>query len=160
MRSWAGWPSRHDQRPMILRVLYTGIWAFAVWLVLTWTATAEQLLFGAGLALLVGIALAPLGDVIAPWRILDPRRALAVGELFLTGLARIVRANLSLARRILSPSRPLESGMVIVPMYLRTEAALGATGLITSLVVDNQVVDDDTRRHEWQYHCVAVPTGH
>jgi multicomponent Na+:H+ antiporter subunit E len=144
---------------MIRRVLYTGIWAYAVWLVLTWTATAEQLIFGAALALLVGLALAPLGDVVAPWRLLDPRRAAALAQLLTTGLVRIVRANLSLARRILAPSRPLQSGMVIVPTGMRTDAALGATGLITSLIVDNQVVDLDRKRHVWQYHAVAVPQG-
>jgi multicomponent Na+:H+ antiporter subunit E len=144
---------------MALRVLYTGVWAFAVWLVLTWTATAEQLIFGAVLSLLVGLALAPLGGVVAPWRLFDPRRAAALAALMATCLTRIVRANISLARRILAPSRPLASGMVIVPTAMRTDAGVGATGLITSLIVDNQIVDLDTRRHELQYHAVAVPEG-
>jgi multicomponent Na+:H+ antiporter subunit E len=42
---------------------------------------------------------------------------------------------------------------------MRSAADLGATGLLTSLIVDNQIVDLDTRRHELQYHCVAVPEG-
>lgn len=144
---------------MTRRVLGTGIWAYAVWLVLTWTATAEQLIFGAVLAVLIGVALAPLGDVVAPWRILDPRRARAVATLLVVCAVRIVRANLSLARRILAPSRPLRSGMVIVPTAMRTDAALGATGLVTSLIVDNQVVDLDTERHVVQYHSISAPEG-
>ncbi len=144
---------------MILRVLYTGVWAYAVWLVITWTATAEQLIFGAVLSLLVGLALAPLGDVAAPWRVLDPRRAVALATLLVTCAVRIVRANVSLAHRILAPSRPLRSGMVVVPTTMRTDAGIGATGLVTSLIVDNQIVDVDTDRHVLQYHAVAVPEG-
>ena len=144
---------------MILRVVYTGVWAYAVWLVITWTATAEQLIFGAVLSLLVGVALAPLGDVAAPWRVFDPRRALALATLLATCLVRIVRANVSLARRILSPSRPLASGMVIVPTTMRTDSEIGATGLVTSLIVDNQIIDVDADRHLLQYHAVSVPEG-
>jgi multicomponent Na+:H+ antiporter subunit E len=36
---------------------------------------------------------------------------------------------------------------------------MAATGLITSLIVDNQIVDLDVRRRELQYHAVAVPPG-
>jgi multicomponent Na+:H+ antiporter subunit E len=144
---------------MPVRVLAIGLWAYAVWLVITWTATAEQLIFGATLSLLVAIALAPLGEIAGPWRLLDPRRAGACAQLLLSCAMRIVRANVSLARRILAPSRPLRSGMVIVPTEMRTDAGIGATGLITSLIVDNQIIDLDRRRHVLQYHAVAVPDG-
>ncbi|AGP65519.1 hypothetical protein OEM_39840 [Mycobacterium intracellulare subsp. yongonense 05-1390] len=68
-------------------------------------------------------------------------------------------ANLSLSRRILSPSRPLRSGMIIVPTQARSDGELAATGLLTSLVVDNQFVDLDRGRHLLQYHAMAVPRG-
>jgi multicomponent Na+:H+ antiporter subunit E len=135
------------------------VWAFAVWLLLTWTATLEQLVFGALLAVAVSVALAPLGEVVAPWRLADPRRLGALAELAGTASVRVVRANLGLARRIWTPSRRLSSGMVIVATRLRTDAALGASGLITSLIVDNQIVDLDRNRHVLQYHAVAVPSG-
>jgi multicomponent Na+:H+ antiporter subunit E len=144
---------------MPVRVLAIGLWAYAVWLVITWTATAEQLIFGATLSLLVAVALAPLGEIAGPWQLLDPRRAAACAQLLLSCVVRIVRANLSLARRILAPSRPLRSGMVVVPTTMRTDAGVGATGLITSLIVDNQIVDLDRRRHVLQYHAVSVPEG-
>lgn len=144
---------------LAVRAVRLAVWAFGVWLLLTWTVTAEQLAFGAGLAIAVGIALCPLGEVIAPWRLLDPRVLAALAGLLVQSLARIVRANVELAGRIWAPSRPLHSGMVIVPTSVRGTARIGATGLITSLVVDNQIVDVDTRRHELQYHAVAVPEG-
>ena len=49
-------------------------WAFGVWVLLTWTLTVEQLAFGAGIAALVAVALAPLGEAAGPWRLLAPRR--------------------------------------------------------------------------------------
>jgi multicomponent Na+:H+ antiporter subunit E len=49
--------------------------------------------------------------------------------------------------------------MVVVPTLLTSDAGVGATGLITSLIVDNQIVDLDRRRHVLQYHSVWVPVG-
>jgi multicomponent Na+:H+ antiporter subunit E len=72
---------------------------------------------------------------------------------------RIVRANVKLARRIWSPRRPLSSGMLIIPTWARADGELAWTGLITSLIVDNQIVDVDRHRHVLQYHAVAVPPG-
>ncbi len=71
----------------------------------------------------------------------------------------IVVANLKLSRLILTPSLPLRSGMVIVPTAARSDGGLAAVGLITSLIVDNQIVDVDRARHLLQYHAVCVPEG-
>jgi multicomponent Na+:H+ antiporter subunit E len=140
----------------VQRIVALGIWSFAVWVLLTWTRTWSQLLFGLAVSIVVAVALAPLGPVIRPWRLLSARRLLAIGALGVDALVRIVRANLSLSRRIWSPSRPLRSGMVIVPTRRRREGELAATGLLTSLIVDNQVVDLDRANRELQYHCVFV----
>jgi multicomponent Na+:H+ antiporter subunit E len=78
--------------------------------------------------------------------------------LFVSALGRIVRANLSLARRVWLPSLPLRSGMVIVPTEFSSEGALAAVGLITSVIVDNQLVDLDVAQAELQYHGVWVST--
>ena len=80
-------------------------------------------------------------------------------RLITAALRRIVLANIELARRIWAPSRPLSSGMVIVPTQERTDGGLAATGLISSLIVDNQIVDIDRERSELQYHAVAVQHG-
>jgi multicomponent Na+:H+ antiporter subunit E len=143
----------------MLRTLALAVWVYAVWLLLTWTATAEQLVFGALLAIVLAVAMAPLGDVVAPWRLADLRRLAAIVALMGAAAVRVMRANLGLARRIWSPSRPLASGMVIVPTQLRTDAALGSTGLITSLIVDIQIIDLDRNRNVLQYHAVSVPKG-
>jgi multicomponent Na+:H+ antiporter subunit E len=140
-------------------VLALAIWAYLVWVLLSWTRTAEQLLFGAGVALLVAVTMAPLGPVAAPWRLLMPRRAWAVIRLIATALWRILQANLSLARRIWSPSRPLRSGMIVVPTSEHSDAGLASVGLISSLIVDNQIIDLDRDRALLQYHAVSIPAG-
>ncbi|WP_253843061.1 Na+/H+ antiporter subunit E [Mycobacterium colombiense] len=139
--------------------LALAVWAFLVWILLSWTATVENVLVGAVVALGCGFAFAPLGEVVGPWTALRPRRLVALGMLGASCAARIVVANLSLTRRILSPSRPLHSGMVIVSTKARSDGELAATGLLTSLVVDNQFVDLDRDRRQLQYHAMAVPDG-
>jgi multicomponent Na+:H+ antiporter subunit E len=144
---------------MAVRAAALAVWAYAVWLLLTWTATAEQLITGALIAVLVGCALAPLGPVVAPWTALAPRRMIATLVLLADSTVRIVRANLSLARRIWAPGRPLRSGMIILPTEARTDGEIAATALITTMIVDNQIVDLDRSAAEFQYHAVDVPGG-
>ncbi|BCO58842.1 Na+/H+ antiporter subunit E [Mycobacterium intracellulare] len=141
------------------RVVALTAWAFAVWILLTWTPTVENLLVGLVVAVGCGFAFAPLGPVAGPWSALAPRRLAALVALAAACAARIVAANLSLSRRILSPSRPLRSGMIIAPTQARSDGELAATGLLTSLVVDNQFVDLDRGRHLLQYHAMAVARG-
>jgi multicomponent Na+:H+ antiporter subunit E len=149
---------------MIRRILALWCWAYLVWVLLTWTLTVETQLFGAGIALAVAAALAPLGEVAGPWRLLTPRRL--AGAILLLGSAagRIVLANLRLSRliwhpRLRRPDGPLRSGMVIVPTRYQSAGQLTAVGLITSLIVDNQIADLDRSRRELQYHAVEVPDG-
>lgn len=146
-------------RPVSIRTGAIFCWAFAVWVLLTWTLTAEQLLFGALVAAAVAIALAPLGPVAGPWLLLDPPRLAGAIWLLAVTASRIAISNVRLARRIWDPRRPLTSGMVIVPTSERGAGGLTAVGLMTSVVVDNQLVDLDPSRGQLQYHAVAVPEG-
>ncbi len=144
---------------MVTRVLALSIWAFAVWVLLTWMFTFEQIAFGAGISVAVAVAHLRLGPVARPWLVLDPRRLLAAIRLAATVLFKMVGANVALARRVWSPSRPLRSGMVIVATEARTDGGLTAVGLLTSLIVENQIVDVDRERQALQYHAVVVPAG-
>jgi multicomponent Na+:H+ antiporter subunit E len=146
-------------REFTRRAFALAIWTYAVWLLLTWTATAEQLSVGALVSMAIGCALAGCGPVASPWRALAPPRSARALILLGDSLVRIVRANVSLARRIWSPKRPLRSGMIIVGTDARTDGELAATGLITSLIVDNQIADLDRSAAQLQYHAVDVPPG-
>lgn len=144
---------------MTVRVIALFCWAFGVWVLLTWTLTLEQMLFGVGISIAVAVALAPLGGAAGPWRLLAPRRLAAAMGLLVLAARRIVLANLRLSWLIWHPRIPLRSGMVIVPTTQRSEGGLTAVGLITSLIVDNQLVDLDRSRAQLQYHAVEVPVG-
>ncbi|MBV8462148.1 MAG: Na+/H+ antiporter subunit E [Acidimicrobiales bacterium] len=140
-------------------VLAIFAWGFLTWLVLTWTRTTEQLVVGAVVAALAAFALAPFGRAYGPWWFFTPRRLLAVARLLAAIAGRIVVANVKLSARIWTPRRPLSSGMIVVATHERRDGGLAATGLISSLVVDNQIVDLDRRARHLQYHAVAVPEG-
>ncbi len=146
---------------MARRIAALFCWAYAAWTLLTWTRTAEQLLFGAGVAAVIAVALAPLGEVAGPWRLLTPRRLAAVAALLVMTGYRIVAANLRLSRLIWDPRLRdrLRTGMVVVPTAQVSDGGLTAVGLITSVIVDNQLVDLDPSRGQLQYHAVEVPGG-
>lgn len=141
----------------VVRTFALACWAMGVWVLLTWTRTAEQIIIGVAVSVAVAIVLAPLGAVPGPWRLLDPRVAGRVAGLLFVGLARVVVANVRLARRVWSPSLPLRSGMVIVPTTQRGELGLTTVGIVSSLIVDNQIVDVDRSRGRLLYHAVDVP---
>jgi multisubunit Na+/H+ antiporter MnhE subunit len=92
--------------PVIRRVIALFCWAFGVWVLLTWTLTLEQVAFGAAIALGTAAALAPLGEVGGPWRLLTPRRLAATAALLAVAAGRMVAANLRLTRTIWDPAAP------------------------------------------------------
>jgi multicomponent Na+:H+ antiporter subunit E len=157
------WAVRASARTRVLtrRVIPLFCWAYAVWVLLTWTRTAEQLLFGAGIAAVVAVSLAPLGDVARPWRLLTPRRLAGIAVLLALAARRIIAANLRLSRLIWDPRlrQRLRTGMIIVPTSQDTAGGLTAVGLVTSVIVDNQLADLDPSRQQLQYHAVEVPRG-
>ena len=150
-------PTRRTRR--LLDVAGLATWCLLVWILLTWTATLEQAAFGVAVSIAVAAVLAPLGPVVPPWRLLTPAGARAVALLLVTSAARVVSANVRLAARIWAPSRPVHSGIVIVPTRQRSVAGLTLVGLLTSVVVDNQLIDLDRRRRELVYHAVDIPEG-
>lgn len=141
------------------RVWSVGAWALLTWELLVWTLTWEQQLTGIGIALLVGGFFAPYGDVPGPWRLLRPSKLAALLKLLAASSYAVVRANLSLSRRIWSPSRPLSSGMLVLPTRMSSDGGLAATALLSSLIVDNQCVDLDRSSQQLQYHVVSAPSG-
>jgi multicomponent Na+:H+ antiporter subunit E len=146
-------------RRIAMRLIGLWCWGYLVWALLTWTLTVEQVLLGAFIAAAVAVALAPLGEVTGPWKLLRPRALAGGAWLLLAAAWRVLLANLRLSRQIWDPRRPLASGMVITPTRERTDGGLAAVGVISSLIVDNQITDLDARAHELQYHAVAVPEG-
>lgn len=130
------------------------LWSGAAWVLLTWKATLEQALYGVAVSLTVAMIMSPLGPVSPPWRLLRPGRLMRLAALVVTSAGRIVWANIELARRVWSPSRPIRTGMLVVPTDLRTDGAVTTVGLLGSIIVDHQLVDLEPGR--LQYHAVWV----
>jgi multicomponent Na+:H+ antiporter subunit E len=143
----------------VRRVFALFVWCLATWIVLTWTATIEQAAFGVGISLAVAVSLAPFGDVIGPWRLLSPRVLIRIGRLTGFVLVQIAKANVTLAWRVWQRRPPLRTGLVVTPTRMRSDAGIAAVGLLSSLIVDNQIVDVERNRHELLYHAVTVPEG-
>ncbi len=152
-------PQLDWRRARFATVVALSAWGFGAWVILTWTLTAEQLAFGVAISVGVAVALAPLGPARGPWWLLHPRRLPAAVWLIFVTAYRVVVANVKLSARIWSPRRPLSSGMIVVATHERSDGELAAVGLISSLIVDNQIVDLDRRSRHLQFHAVAVPEG-
>lgn len=139
---------------MLRRWLAVFGWAYLTWTVLSWTASVEAIVVGLVLSALTAVACAPLGPLAGPWQGLAPRRAIGLVRLAGHVLVRMIAANLALTRRIWTPRLPLPSGMVVVSTTARTDGEYATVGLLTSVIVDSQLVDLDRDRQELQYHVV------
>jgi multicomponent Na+:H+ antiporter subunit E len=144
----------HGPAGKALGVAALAVWSGMAWVVLSWTTAVEQAVYGAVVSIAVAVALSPLGPAARPWRLLHPKRLVRLGAVAMLSLARIVWANLVLARRVWSPSRPIRTGMLVVPTELETAGALTTIGLLGSIIVDHQLVDLEAGR--LQYHAVWV----
>ena len=131
-------------------------WAYLTWTVLSWTLSVEQIAVGAAVSAFTAALCAPLGPVAGPWKILRPRRAAALALMAGYVLVRMVGANVALSRRIWARRMPLPSGMLVVPTAGDTDGALTAVGVLSSVIVDSQLVDLDRARGELQYHVVSA----
>ncbi|HEY2796072.1 MAG TPA: Na+/H+ antiporter subunit E [Micromonosporaceae bacterium] len=140
---------------MWVRVLALWCWAELTWTVLTFTASVEQVAVGFGVSVAVAFACAPLGSVAGPWALLRPRRLGPILMLAGAVAGRVVTANIALSRLIWT-GRPPHSGMLVVPTAARSDAEVAGTGLLTSLIVNAQLVDVDRHRGQMQYHAVTV----
>jgi multicomponent Na+:H+ antiporter subunit E len=142
-----------------VRVLALLAWCFLAWLMLAWMLTTESLVLGAAVSAAVALACAPLGTVAGPWVLLQPRRLVASVRLGADLLGRIVIANLRLSVWVWRGGKPPASGMVEVPTRWPGSGGVAATGLLSSLVVDNQIVDVDLEHRRLLYHAMDVPSG-
>lgn len=133
-------------------------WCFLVWVVLTWTLTVEQMVFGALAASLVTVGLMPRRRVAGPWLLFRPRNLAVVARLLVLVVTRVVVANVHLAAMVWRPRIPVRSGMVVVPTRMKSSGALTVVGLLSSLIVMNQIVDVDRERGQLQYHTVDAPS--
>ena len=111
-------------------------------------------MYGAVTSVLAALVISPLGPAARPWLLLDVRRLGRLLALAGVSLVRIIRANVGLARRVWSPTLPLRSGMLVFPTKMKSDGGVTAVALVSSVIVDNQLVDVEPGR--FQYHAVWI----
>ena len=145
-----------DPRPSVGHYLFSVLVLALLWLLLAGSLKAAELtaafavgavvtaMTGSRLAVLAGVRLSPL----APLHLL---RYLAV---FLFAL---VRANLDMARRVLSPSLPLRPAVVEVETRLRS--SLGRMLLANSITLTPGTLTIDVEDDRLLVHWIDCPPG-
>lgn len=91
----------------------------AVWLLLSGRIALENLVAGVITALVITLVTASDASVLGQAR-LTPRALAAHMLFFLVFMRELVISNLDVARRVLSPSLPINPGIVKVPTRLKT----------------------------------------
>jgi len=131
-------------------VAYTFVFSLVFWLLLVGTLDRQEVIAG----LLVAAAAAALAfsrtPILAGFR-LTPRSPVAFAGYIASLLVALVRANLDMARRVLTPSLPIRPAMVRITTSLRSD--LGRLVLANSITLTPGTlsvdIEDDTLIVHW-----------
>jgi multicomponent Na+:H+ antiporter subunit E len=96
-----------------------GVSLFFLWLLLAGTLTTQEIIAGAIVALVIALLPLPGSDVYGEV-LLAPRRIGAVVAYFFVFLWAVVKSNLDVAFRVLSPTLPINPGIVRVKTRLKS----------------------------------------
>jgi multicomponent Na+:H+ antiporter subunit E len=135
---------------------FSFVFSFLFWLLLVGSLDPQELL--AGLVVAGAVAMLTLGrpSVLAGIR-LSPRAPVAFLSYLAALLIALVRANLDMARRVLTPSLPLRPALVRVNTSLRSE--LGRLVLANSITLTPGTLSIDIEDDTLIVHWVDCPPG-
>ncbi|MCB1922148.1 MAG: Na+/H+ antiporter subunit E [Gammaproteobacteria bacterium] len=140
----------------IQHVTVSFILAFAFWLLLVGSLNPQELVAGAFVAAAVAAITAEREPVLAGLRI-TPGAPLAFARYLLTLLIALLRANLDLARRVVTPSLPIRPAMVRVSTSLRSD--LGRLVLANSITLTPGTLAVDVEGDQLIVHWIDCPPG-
>jgi multicomponent Na+:H+ antiporter subunit E len=135
---------------------FSFVFSFLFWLLLVGSLDPQELL--AGLVVAGAVAMLTLGrpSVLAGIR-LSPRAPVAFLSYLAALLIALVRANLDMARRVLTPSLPLRPALVRVNTSLRSD--LGRLVLANSITLTPGTLSIDIEDDTLIVHWVDCPPG-
>lgn len=132
----------------ILIVLLLG-----VWLLLTAPFSLQELVLGAVVALIVGLL--PTGALELLAEVKTTPRAIAAAVVYLfVFLSELVKANIDVAFRVLSPSLPIKPGIIRITTRLRSK--LGRTLLANSITLTPGTITVDLDGEDLYIHWIQV----
>jgi multicomponent Na+:H+ antiporter subunit E len=139
-----------------MNVIAPVLFAFLLWLAVTWTAEPVSLAVGALISIATGIALRRTS--LAESRLLLVPRRLFWGLLYVPVLfAYVVRANLDVAYRVLHPRLPIRPG--IVRARTRLQSPSGRVLLANSITLTPGTLSVDLADDRLYIHRIFVPDG-
>lgn len=145
-----------EPRPSYPHYLFSIAVLLLLWLLLAGSLRQDELIAGAVVAVLVtliaGPRLAILSGVrltpLAPWYLLS-----YLGTFFLA----LIRANLDMARRVLSPSLPIRPA--VVEVETRLKSPLGRMLLANSITLTPGTLSIDIQGDRILVHWIDCPPG-
>lgn len=130
--------------------------SFLLWLLLVGTLQVEELIAGLAVSAAVSALFAPRFEIFSGLR-LSPRLPLDVLAYLGDFLVALVRANLELARRILSPSLPINPAFVEIRTGLKSP--LGRMLLANTITLTPGTLTVDVEDDRLLVHWVYCPPG-
>jgi multicomponent Na+:H+ antiporter subunit E len=132
---------------------------FLLWVLLTWSFVAVDLLWGGIVSFSVALVSQRFStfELSADW-MRSPRRWLALLRLFLEFSRQLIIQNITLSIRVFRPKIPIKPGIVAVPTRLRGDAALTLLGSLTSLTPDTVTMEIEKERGMVYLHWIDVQT--
>lgn len=125
----------------------------AIWLLLTYPFSVQELVAGLIVAMIVSLLPTGAAAVLREVRVSPRAVAAAVAYVFVF-LGALIRANLDVAFRVLKPSLPISPGIVQIRTSLKTP--LARTLLANSITLTPGTITVDTRDDLFYVHWISV----
>jgi multicomponent Na+:H+ antiporter subunit E len=124
-----------------------------VWLLLTAPFSTAELVLGAAVALVVGLLPSGAREVLADIRLTPRAIAAAVTYLFVF-LTELIKSNIDVAFRVLSPALPIKPGIVRITTGLKSP--LGRTLLANSITLTPGTITVEADGADFYIHWIQV----
>lgn len=135
---------------------FSFVFAFVFWLLLVGSLDRQELLAGLLVAAAVAVLAIGRAPVLAGIR-LSPMAPLAFLMYLGSLLVALLRANLDMARRVISPSLPIRPAMVRITTSLRSD--LGRLVLANSITLTPGTLSVDVEGDSLLVHWIDCPPG-
>ncbi|HEB96273.1 MAG TPA: cation transporter [Sedimenticola thiotaurini] len=149
-------PSSDSPPPALRQHLLVYLSVYLLWLLLAERIDGQELLAGALAALVVTIASAPYAGLFSALR-LTPAAPLHLLRYLGYFFAALIRANLDVARRVLSPTLPIRPALVEV--QTRLVSPLGRMLLANSITLTPGTLSVDIDDDRILVHWIDCPPG-
>lgn len=136
--------------------LFLFVLIFLLWLMLSGNLALAKVVSGLVVASVVTLASRPHLPLFSGLR-LSPAAILPFISYLAVFLAALIRANLDMARRVLSPSLPLNPG--VVEVKTRLKSSLGRLILANSITLTPGTLTVDLQGDSILIHWVDIPPG-